>query len=475
MKKLTLAGTIAAIALTPTLASAQYPAPPDQVIPKALSPSAMERLCSSAQIVIPRALLGEIAAISSLNVLTLPQAPPLQSGPVSELPEGRLAAWIIATSTLSSDQAKALGLSDDYFIKLDNLRFEIVNYLVTAANPRPKAPYRLSEDSVLGEHPNDNQVRVLESFFAEALGNGRPTEVRLICVLSNTLPSPNLEGSTAVVALRGKIDDLAVPRFQSGTIELNPAFGKASEAKLAYADNDVKGDETVNVELALGVGTQLTRNDALFGYVHFVQSTTETAAPGDDDDSKDVRAWSPGILYRHSFNRGAVYATAGISAYRTHDLAQDSRLTRARLFLSDIVFSRQDSRDICNAEQLIAGPLYFDCRLGVFAEIARVHDAGRSLDLASDEDDEYAGIGLSTGLTFWVASPAALRPLSLTFDYRRMQVVSGELDDPSRFVVELGYTLPKSNVSISLSRTVGENMETFQDEDLNKLSIGFKY
>ena len=50
------------------------------------------------------------------------------------------------------------------------------------------------------------------------------------------------------------------------------------------------GDVYKRQELAFAFGRQFSSNDAILGFVHYVQSSTETRIPDDDDDSKDIRA-----------------------------------------------------------------------------------------------------------------------------------------------------------------------------------------
>jgi hypothetical protein len=237
----------------------------------------------------------------------------------------------------------------------------------------------------------------------------------------------------------------------------------------------VKGEENVAIEAVIGLGHSWTRTDSIFGFLHYVQSASETDVVGDDDDAKDIRALSPGLLYRRSLGAPAspIYGTLGLTAYPTFDFAQDSEILRGRLFLSDIAFNAP-SGPICNITQR-AGPFYWNCRVSVFAEYAYVLDAGRSTDLATLDDDQYFGLGSEAGLTLSLFRVPALAPLQLSVDYRYMGIVSGTLDDPHRLTVSLSYKIPASNISISLSHIRGDNFETFQPERLTKFAIGFRY
>jgi hypothetical protein len=56
-----------------------------------------------------------------------------------------------------------------------------------------------------------------------------------------------------------------------------------------------------------------------------------------------------------------------------------------------------------------------------------------------------------------------------------MAIVSGGASDPSRFTLSFDYKIPKSNLTTGLSRVRGENFETFQHEDVTKVTVGYKY
>jgi hypothetical protein len=482
MSRLTARGLWLALALTPVQALAQVPPDPKGIVGKSVARPPAGRLCQADGRVGLRQLIGELGMNAGLNVLALPPAPPLASGPIAPTPESTMASWIIATDSISPDEALTLKLRADELEKLSAIRYDLVEYLRILASAPGETVYVLAPGSTLGAEPENRRADVLESLFAPLLGGNRIARVGLDCTpLAVKAPEPADPTSppgTPRFAVRGKIDDLAVPRFKIGSnTDVTDAFGKASEAKVSYTDNDIKQSEAIAAELAVGYGWQLTQYDALIGFVHYVESTTETGAVGDDDDSKDLRALSPGVLYRVSVGgpESWLYGSAGATVYPTYDLAQDARLVRARLFLNDIAI-RRDGPPVCGAEALLADRVLFDCRLGVFAEFGHILEAGTSTDLAIPEDDDYTGIGATFGVSFSPAQPAWLAPFSFTANYRYLHVLDGVLDeDPERFSIELAYRIPKSNLSLGLSCARGENSETFQYEDLVNLSIGYKY
>jgi hypothetical protein len=422
---------------------------------------------------------------SGINVFALPAPPPLPSGPIADTPEARAASWIIATENLGSEQAKVFKLRPDEHQKLDDIRFHLVNYLRSIEHPGKGNIYALAPGAHHSLDAAPSRGAALEALFAPVLGGGRTNGgLALQCTALATKPAqekPKVDPTASRWIVRGKIDDLAVPRFNPGTSDDSDAFKKAAEAKVGFTDNGVKGEEAVTADIAMGYGWQLTPNDALIGFVHYTQNSTETRNPSDDDDSKDVRAVSPGFLYRRTIGGEGhrLVGSFGATVFSTYDLAQDARIVRARFFLNDITIRRNHAPALCGSEVPWGGDkpwLYFSCRLGVFAEYGHIIEPGRNVDFAAPDDDDYTGLGGTVGLSFALARPESLAPFTFTAEYRYLHVFDSNFgDDPERFVLELAYKIPKSNLSIGLSRTFGENNETFQHEDLNKLSIGFKY
>ena len=252
-------------------------------------------------------------------------------------------------------------------------------------------------------------------------------------------------------------------------------FKKAADAKIAYTMNGVKKEEAIAADIiTLGVGWVLDNYDALMGFARYSESSTETKAAGDQDDAKDVRALSAGLMYRHSISIGNLSAQSGITTYKTWDRAQDSQLIRVRAFAEDVSLVYADGPIICGRQSHWGG-LYYSCRTSFFAEAGRVLDAGRSTDFADPKDDDYIGAGAEIGLSFWLPGVKPASQLMLTAQYKKMWVLDGDLENPSRFTIELSYKIPDSDISLGLSRSYGENFDSFQKEELNLLSVGYKY
>jgi len=343
----------------------------------------------------------------------------------------------------------------------------------------PGQPFPALE-SARGAEKVAMRAELLKAFFAPVLSPGG-TPGLLRCASPRTEVASDHkkaagEGSPMVIAVRGKIDDLAVPRYDpGGPRKPGAAFKSASAASIALTDNHEKGEKSVAIDATVGIGRQLGRSDALFAFVRYSQNSSETRKAGDDDDSKDVRALSPGVLYRHNLEVGKLlYATLGVTAYPTFDFAQHARTGRVRVFLDDIVLSRIGNGPLCGRADRIGG-LEISCRAGIFAEGAHVWRAGTSTDLATLEDDEYLGVGGNLKLGVSLPESPALKSFSLTAEYRYMAILSGQLNDPHRLSLALNYKLVDANLTFGIGYDVGSNFDTFQHEDVTKITVGYKY
>ena len=68
-----------------------------------------------------------------------------------------------------------------------------------------------------------------------------------------------------------------------------------------------------------------------------------------------------------------------------------------------------------------------------------------------------------------------LKSFSLTAEYRYMAILSGQLNDPHRLSLALNYKLVDANLTFGIGYDVGSNFDTFQHEDVTKITVGYKY
>lgn len=473
-------------------ADTNTPPAPTKAILSVFSDENRSKLCNSDNRVRSTALLGELAKVYQVNLFALPDVPKnlnpdrTPKDPVAGevavnsygLPiERRAAYWIWTSNKLGADKAKALGVgAENGQMKL--LKFDLVNYVFWLAAAKD-GTYRLAPSTVVGDYADlEDRDLVVESMLDPARRPDAEPIVGIACVATapKDASKPVQQGKQAASeqmtftwALRGSIDELAVPRE-----ERSDAFKKTTDAKLAYTVNGVKQEESVVANVTLGLGVELDERDAILGFARYSQSSTETRVAGDEDDSKDIHAVSAGVLVRRSLRADPVFAQLGVTAYQTWDHGQDSELIRIRAFAEDIALRTPAGNIVCGGESSV-GPFYLSCKAGAFAEKGRVLERGRSLDFADTADDDYAGLGADLSLSTWFTDLKPLSRLLLTAQYKKMWILDGDLRNPDRFLIELAYKFPNSDVSLALSRTYGENFDTFQKEEVNLLSVGFKY
>lgn len=482
-RRLTPLGIAAAAAILPaTPAIAQTPAPTDQ-IKAVFAKSNAGSLCVGTTFQ-TAALIGEVAAAYKLNVFTLPTIPQAAGIAAPDTVEGRTAAWLIYRQLPAFTDA---GLKPGQADLLDDIGTDLTDYAIWlgANGKQPFVQAPAGDIPAIYDAPATRRAELRAKLLARLLaqflngGDKRPVLLCTTSIASAEEPGGSTSGkgpggggtSKVALAIRGKIEDLAIPSTGNGSDK----FKGASSASFAFTDNYQKGETSVVIDATVAAGYQNSRIESLFAFVRYTQNSTETSKAGDDDDSKDIRALSPGIVYTRAASIGkAVYGTVGITAYPTFDFAQRARTGRVRLFLDDITVRGLTKTPLCGGSDR-AGGLEISCMAGIFAEGAHVWRAGTSSDLATLEDDEYLGLGGSLRLGLSLPEVEALKPFSLTGEYRYMAIVSGTLADPHRLSVALNYKLTEKNLTFGIGYDVGSNFDTFQRERLTKLTFGFKY
>jgi len=486
-----------AMATTEARAQVTTQAPPDTKMAAIFSAANRAILCGTTSMerpvnVRPAVVLGELARQYDLNLFALPPNPRLGTPniPERDIPdtvEARAAAWIIEAGNGTAAQ---VGLEPTQHRALILMAAALRRYLEWAAEAPQQHPYQTSQlPAGRTSRPSD----LMLAFFRPLLGVDAAEEVSLICRPSSrevaagsadrgqSVPGRGAgtrSGSAtppASFAVRGQIDDLVARR---GTED----FKKASAATLSFTDNNEAGTTSFAISGVVAVGANFGRDDVLYGFVQYTRNDNETDAVGDDDDSKDVHSISPGIFYRHPLALGHhIVGTLGLTGFGTFDLRNRAELIRARLVYSDIAIWLGRGRGILCGSQRELLFLYADCRLSGFIEAAEVIDAGTNADLLDNADDEYFGIGGEASLILSPRNPALFRPLSFRATYRGMVILSGALANPERLEFALNYAIPLGppaggpGLTFGISRIIGENFETFQHEDLWKLTLGFKF
>jgi hypothetical protein len=446
------------------------PAPGSKIL-AIFSENSRPRICDGLGRVPPEAVLGELASQYAVNLFVLPPNTELGGRAIPAAVSARAAAWIIESADV---RAPDLGHAASQYDQLRRIRAALASYLRWASVAHGDHDYQLSAplNATLQVQSEESTNALLTAFFEPLFSDQTGQVVSLTCRQriagqggGNNGRGQGGGGPDLDLAIRGQIDDLIVP-------PASDEFKKASSATLSFTDNNQQGTTTFAVNGVVGLGANLGRDNAFFGFVHYVRNDQETDDETDEDDAKDVHAISPGIFFRRPRMEGIFAANVGITAYATFDLQNDAELVRARLVASDMSIALP--RGVLCGQERNFWIFYADCRLGVFLEAAEVLDPGRNSDLLQASDDEYLGSGADLSL---ILSPAFLPSLTLRANYRYMGVISGELEDPERLELLANFAVQNTRpvVSIGASYVVGENFETFQHEDLWKLTFGLRF
>jgi hypothetical protein len=230
-------GLLAGLSALAAPTHAQDAYAPDPKFTSTFAENTTGHMCGPDRTVLVAPMLGELAKNFSINVLALPRNPPVRGVEVPDTIEGRVAGWILATRYLDEEQAQRLGLARGQFAALNTIRGEFVEYLNWLAGEPEHPAYRLAPNSLGATETLDQQQAILLRIFAPALTHPGTTRLTIRCADSAPTrivgqPGQGRDGtrsgtpSPLTVAVRGKIDDLAVPRYDPGTTDLSAASAR---------------------------------------------------------------------------------------------------------------------------------------------------------------------------------------------------------------------------------------------------------
>lgn len=484
-----------------SLAQAQEK-PTDEML-KVLDKDKHREICgASNQLVIHNALLMNLSREYNLNLFSMSDLRGILGVSPDATMDTVVATWLTSeyekiTASLPGTNRK---LSDSDVDQILNSVQGLAAYL--RAEISGNFPADLGFDvTVMGSNVDLEQSdhALLKLLFQPEI-NGGAGQVSLRCIsVTGTAAKPSTttkpakaakptedskdEDSSGVVwALRGDIDDISIPRAQRAL------FNRASSATVSFTNNFEQGNETFNIDAVLGLGRRISSQDHAFIFIGYENNSTQTADPDDDESTNETSALSPGFLFSRSVfsttpsagddSSFDFAATVGASVYPTFDFDQDSTSLKARVYLNDIAFSLPNSSaGFCGRElPILSNTFTFDCRLRAFADFGHVFDAGTNIDFQTIEDDEYFGLGGGATAIFSFSDKISfLDPFSLRASYSYLGIVSGALTDAEEFTVELGYTIPSSNIQFGLSYQNGESFDTFLEREIFSVSAGLKF
>lgn len=404
---------------------------------------------------------------------------------------------IVATKFFITQPISAEGVSDDQLASIHQAGDDLLeNFLnLRGTNPDDVKKFRLRTEPQKAL-VDDDIFETLGAFFQGADEPG--PRLFVLCPSLNgkdgTKPPEPVVGSRLILAVRGNADDLMISSKDSA------AFKKASSSQLAFVDNDEAGTTSFDVNTVIGIGasfpSEFNTPFRAIAYAHYKNTDQDTDDPTDDDSAGDIEYLTLGGLVSGRYFAPArepdgfgLISNYGLSIGYTQDIENDAESIRGRLVFNDIVLDLPGVKSSpCGGPSTrflfvdLPGNLYVDCSIELYLEGSYVFGAGSNADFQSLEDDAYFGIGAKSTLNFGINSETALKGFGIRLSGEYMGVVAGGLSDPHRLEAALTYKFPKqalgsSNLSsaISLGYSTGQDMTTFQDEDLFRLGFEIKY
>ena len=245
--------------------------------------------------------------------------------------------------------------------------------------------------------------------------------------------------------------------------EREKGLKSAKLATFSVAQNYETDETTIGIEGAIGYRIQ--------NFTPFV--AYETIEKSGDDN--DIEVVSPGILYDKLFLKAIGPAAIHVrgKAFTALDLEQEAQ----RLAFEGSLepgFSIAPGFALGGYSAPFDGPVWIRPSVQLIGEASHVVDAGSSVELA--EADNFFGVGTKAGLKVKLPELPILNTATLSFDYRVLQMIAGDDALYDQFEVSLDWTpedLPYLGVSVSYE--IGENQQTYQDEESLTFSLGVRF
>ena len=381
------------------------------------------------------------------------------------------------------DTANSTGVAD-HSVAFD----ELIYALVTTAHPFGLG-HSESERAKLTKKKLDSELGVLGDFLQRGTtSDGRfvvqtnptdatgpdvlllfsdPANTRIRCVGSSQAKPERMKPTTSDEAttsdeglvIRGRVSELALRR---GVLKV---YG-ASAAEISLRNDRENDVETFGVSGVLGFryGT--------FQFIPYVKYEKYEKKDTTGADEADIEVLSPGILWSTHGRLGTnITADWSLNPTANLDLEQDSeRLTLRGVFGPAVSIG---DWDWFGGYLPTSGPVLLRPDLKFQVEASYVLNPGRSMEIP----DDYLGLGGEAELKIRIRDVKVLQDFVGSVSYRHLEMLGDEeIKDVSRFETALLYAVPgNNNLAVQFAYENGDNAETFQEEDLFKITLGFRY
>jgi hypothetical protein len=425
-------------------------------------PERQSELCKGGRVVDPGRLLGAVideARVPASLIETVSRTRPPEESPEARVYEDRRHA-VTRDHPFGPDSAQFGQRAADAATRLQQIRGSFGTFL--GSGGRPAQGYRVIRDGT----PVAAAVYIpVDSVFA------RPARVTIECVTLAARPAVDAKApdDAAVMntltrfRIRGKLEDLGVPRDQLAARAVKPA-------EISFKrDEEVGGGDTIQLNGILGY--ELTRSTALEAWHFTLYGWYQRTDLPDASKKSDVDALSVGAHVNTLWKLAdTVWLAGSASPEATFDFEQRSETLKLKADASP-GFALGAGQVLGGFGDLI-GPFAFRPTISGIAELAQVLDEGRNPAL--EDSEQYFGLGVDLGLKIRLPAVPLLENLVASVDYRHLQLFGASIDKVRRLSASLIYNF-NTYVSLKLGYEDGRNVETFQDERYWTISFGVRY
>ena len=271
------------------------------------------------------------------------------------------------------------------------------------------------------------------------------------------------------IRIRSKADDLWVSRDLDAFTSLQSAtFGVVTDA--------VASKNTFDAHVAVGyalpswqVGSGATYLDSI-PYFQYDRSYVDGGgAPKNPTDVNNIAVGSQErLVFRVADD---FYSSITAQPVYIHSLRSDTDIAKLHLVYDPIPLVPLFAAPLPLGSSGFSATAYARSVLN----ISHVTHSGTDLTLANSTNFVQGGVQVG-GALFDKDESSMLNGISIPIDYTYLRGFSGAFTSVRQFTAAINYTLPKTKyVTVGISYSNGRNLDTFEAQQVYKVSLGLKY
>jgi hypothetical protein len=263
-----------------------------------------------------------------------------------------------------------------------------------------------------------------------------------------------------LIRLRGSVKDLTIKAQD---------IKSAKSASITY-QRDAKADkETFGINGV--VGLHFGDASGAFDVIPFISYENHSVTGG----KGDVKTLSPGLLLGYKIERPSFAIHTKLEASLIEDLLYDSKQVKLRIY-ADPAFALGQGRGVLFGTYIMPiGPLQWRPDLTIIGDVSHVSDNGTNPALS--EANNYYGLGGEFSLKTRLNLGQPISDFDLQTGVRYLKLL-GDINkqEAHRWFGALTYSPANfPYIGISLSFSIGENDDTFKDEETYSLNFTVRY